>query len=305
MNHSPDDRLKRTATVAEVATHSFNDMLAKYHARKAAGEPPVQPTIEPPPNKPLHLLTDDELQRGVRTCSHCHGRGILSHDVPVTDERFGKVQHCPDCFPFKEEQRRREQYTRMAPRIARYSLLRGDLLTCEFANFDRDRAPDPHDAIYEWAKTVIGRGTARPWVYVYGEVGNGKSHLSAAAANGLTRAHIPLIFGTMPDTLAMITDAPMEARPVIIRYLQTVPVLILDDFGTEKATDYKLETTFRIINWRYTERLPTLFSSNIPPLHLPEIRISSRIKDKAVCNIVLNAGDDYRKLNIEERQTRA
>ncbi|MBN2003778.1 MAG: ATP-binding protein [Anaerolineae bacterium] len=294
-------------TAAAVARLTFEQVLTNYRQQKAAGEPaPPRAEVAPPPNKPVHLLTDDELQQGVLVCTHCQGVGYYSLDVPVTDERFGKLLDCPYCLPFKTELRRREQFTRLTPLLAPYSLLRGVLLEHEFTNFNRDLTQgendrNPYDVARHWALSVIGKGDAPPWAYIYGDAGNGKTHLLAAAANGLTRAHIPLIFATMPDTLAMILDAQMEMRETLIRYLQIVPVLIIDDFGTEKPTEYKVETTFRIINWRYTERRPTLFSSNIPPAYLPEIRISSRIMDKALCIVAHNQGSNYRERDVTER----
>lgn len=296
-----------TSPIGAVARQTFDEVLAAYQAKKKA---PPTPTIAvvPPPHKPAHLLTEDELRRGVQACSNCGGLGYFRLDVAVTDERFGKLLPCPDCAPFQQELRRREQFAKLLPRIAPYSLLRGELLKHEFNNFDRqateqDDGPNPHDVARTWALGVIGKADALPWAYIYGDTGNGKTHLLAAAANGLTRANVPLIFATMPDTLAMILDAPMELRETFIRYLQTVPTLLIDDFGTEKATDWKVETTFRIINWRYTERRPTLFSSNTPPAYLPEMRLSSRLLDKAMCIVVCNRAPDYRQLAVSERKS--
>ncbi|MBN2006452.1 MAG: ATP-binding protein [Anaerolineae bacterium] len=301
-----ESRLETTEPITEIARLTFEQALAQYQTRKTAPEEPAAPVVSPPPAKPTHMLTDEELQRGILACNRCHGIGYYSLDVPVTDERFGKLIDCPDCIPFKTELRRREQFVRLTPLIAPYSLLRGALLEHEFSNFDRAATQttdglNPYDVARNWALAVIGKGEAPPWAYIYGDAGNGKTHLLAAAANGLARARVPLIFATMPDTLAMILDASMEMRETVIRYLQTVPVLLLDDFGTEKTTDWKVETTFRIINWRYTERRPTLFSSNIPPAYLPEIRISSRILDKAVCTVVFNQATNYREREVVER----
>jgi DNA replication protein DnaC len=70
--------------------------------------------------------------------------------------------------------------------------------------------------------------------------------------------------------------------------------LILDDFGTQNATAWAQEKLFQIINYRYTNKLPTVITTN---LMLDEIegRIRSRLQDDDFVRHVRISAPDYRR----------
>lgn len=84
---------------------------------------------------------------------------------------------------------------------------------------------------------------------------------------------------------------PME----IIDRLSRVPLLVLDDVGAEKTTDYVLQSAYLIFNRREQNEMPIYGTSN---LSLEEIgrklddRIASRIR--GMCHVVAVGGDDQR-----------
>lgn len=72
-------------------------------------------------------------------------------------------------------------------------------------------------------------------------------------------------------------------------------ILILDDVGAEKLTDWVAETFYLIVNKRYNEMLPTIFSSNLAVGELAEMlgdRTASRIVE--MCDIIKIDGEDRR-----------
>ena len=79
--------------------------------------------------------------------------------------------------------------------------------------------------------------------------------------------------------------------------IKTENILLLDDLGAEKQTDWVLEILYRLINYRYEQMLPTFFSSNYSLQELSEKigdRVVSRIVEK--CDIVKIEGEDRRLL---------
>ena len=44
--------------------------------------------------------------------------------------------------------------------------------------------------------------------------------------------------------------------------MHTIPLLILDDLGREKTTDWTRDVLYDLINYRYSHRLPTIFTTN-------------------------------------------
>jgi DNA replication protein DnaC len=84
-------------------------------------------------------------------------------------------------------------------------------------------------------------------------------------------------------------------------------VLVLDELGASKPTDWVRDTMTQIINTRYNDRKLTIITSNYldEPLNPNEetladrvgVRLRSRLHE--MCKIVLIKGEDYRvKLNI-------
>jgi DNA replication protein DnaC len=69
---------------------------------------------------------------------------------------------------------------------------------------------------------------------------------------------------------------------------------VLDDFGTQNATGWAQEKLFQIINFRYTNRLPTVITSNLV-LGDIEPRIRSRLEDPELATIYRILAPDYRR----------
>ena len=72
-------------------------------------------------------------------------------------------------------------------------------------------------------------------------------------------------------------------------------LLFIDDIGAEKMTEWVAETFYLILNYRYNEMLPTIFTSNLSPSELAE-----RIGDRIVSRII--GSSDVIKLDGEDRR---
>ena len=72
-------------------------------------------------------------------------------------------------------------------------------------------------------------------------------------------------------------------------------ILFLDDIGAEKPSDWVMETFYLIINKRYNEKLPIVFTSNLSIEQLAQT-ISDRIASRVVetCDIYELVGKDRR-----------
>lgn len=133
---------------------------------------------------------------------------------------------------------------------------------------------------------------------IHGSVGTGKTYIAAALVYDLLRTvpHNRIMFATMPDVLDRIraTYNGGERDDVLQRAL-SVPVLVLDDLGTEKVTDWVREKVYQIINRRYNEQLTTICTTNLAPSglarHIGE-RTVSRLME--MCRVVKLDGTDRR-----------
>lgn len=102
-------------------------------------------------------------------------------------------------------------------------------------------------------------------LFITGGVGTGKTHLAASIANELIKNEIPVVFGTLINLLNDIKDSYSsdgEKEGYIIEKYSKVNMLIIDDLGKERPSEWTLEKLFTIINNRYENNLPVIITTN-------------------------------------------
>ena len=136
---------------------------------------------------------------------------------------------------------------------------------------------------------------------IYGPVGTGKTALAVATLYhlGLTENPRPrMMFVSVPQLLAEIRsgyDKGSDADRGIMRRALDADVLVLDDFGAERVTDWVQEQQYTVINHRYNKMLPIIATTN-----LPKARLAAHIGDRAasrlweMCEVLKLEGADRR-----------
>ncbi|GAB4578591.1 MAG: hypothetical protein Fur0022_13270 [Anaerolineales bacterium] len=135
------------------------------------------------------------------------------------------------------------------------------------------------------------------WLLLQGKYGCGKTHLAAAIANEAVTLGVPTLFLTVPDlldTLRFAYNDPEFSFEERFEEIRHIPLLILDDFGTQNATNWAQEKLFQIVNFRYINRLPLVITSNLS-LEEIEPRIRSRLQDPELVTRVQIHAPDYRR----------
>ena len=135
-----------------------------------------------------------------------------------------------------------------------------------------------------------------------GPVGTGKTHLAAAIIReGLKKSDTwNYRFVEVPALLSEIragfntrsSDSPLKM-------IEEADLLILDDLGAEKVTDWVREQLYLVINQRYSEMKPTVITTN-DSLEELEANVSQRTVSRIMdmCDGVLLTGEDYRKKRL-------
>ena len=138
-------------------------------------------------------------------------------------------------------------------------------------------------------------------IYFYGPVGTGKTYLlygilRRLRAIGSSPYHTSL--WNVPNTLANLRKAYSDGgggEEEIDKEIKFNEILLLDDFGAEKITEWNTEIMYRLINYRHENMLPTFFASNLSIEELAERsgdRLASRIVES--CDVIKIGGDDRR-----------
>ena len=255
------------------------------------------------------LRLDDQI------CPHC-GREIESEwneFPPAIQRKFGKpgewyYHRCtPEC-EMKNDQREWERMRRDArvETLQKKSGLSKRMMNYGLDNFrpmvseSTQRAlAKVTDYIMNWDENQeAGKG-----LYLCGGVGTGKTHLAVAVLNELIRRRrIPALFVTVPellDNLRGTYDNPGRNLDEWMDAVKNADFLVLDDLGSEKPTAWVQERIFVIVNHRYREALPTVFTSNIGPKDLATQlgeRTASRIIAMCPGNWISLEGADYREM---------
>ena len=140
----------------------------------------------------------------------------------------------------------------------------------------------------------------------WGDVGTGKSYAAACIANALLEMRIPVLMTNFSKMLNQMGGLYSEERFSYISSLSGFSLLIIDDLGIERSTDYAKEQVYSIIDERYKSGLPVIVTTNLTiedlrcPMQLADARIYSRILE--MCTPVHVAGSDRRTAAGKSKQ---
>lgn len=149
--------------------------------------------------------------------------------------------------------------------------LRERLIACGFPPVCLDRPPseylidDDNREAVETAREFVSSPEGKKGLYICGGFGTGKTWLAVLIGRKLAERSKCVCFGTFSELTNQLLRALKregEYGPLWNRFTKKADLLIIDDIGKEKPTEWKLQTLFDIIDTRECNGLPTVFTSN-------------------------------------------
>lgn len=225
-------------------------------------------------------------------CSHCKGAGFLRRDLPPNDPNFGRAVVCR-CTTDKLKTRRQERLVKLS-NLGMLSRFTFDTFSLDDKTMNAQQVQNRQKALdicRQYAEKPEG------WLVLKGGYGGGKTHLAAGIANERISKGELTLFVVVPDLLDYLraTYGPNSQVGYDQRFNQVrnMPLLILDNFGTQASTPWAQEKLFQIINYRYNGQLPTVITTNVP-LDEIDLRIRSRLLDPRISQVLtVDAQDSH------------
>jgi DNA replication protein DnaC len=117
----------------------------------------------------------------------------------------------------------------------------------------------------------------------WGEVGGGKTYAAACIANALLDRGVPVMVTSLPKIINSGWD-----KGEIISQLHRYPLMVLDDLGVERNSEYSLETVYTVLDERRKAQKPLIITTNLTlkemraPMDRAHDRIYSRVFEMCV-----------------------
>jgi DNA replication protein DnaC len=175
-----------------------------------------------------------------------------------------------------------------------------------FDNFYLDGFDKPEDIQkkLEWCQQFahqIVAGTCKDCLFMRGDVGRGKTHLSSAIANVVLSGGKTVIYKRAADLFDMIRQYKYEEGTdrwhEVLEQLIGCDLLVIDDLGAERTTDFVTEQLVLLLEERNYRNKPWIINSNLKLSQIQDTyntRVSDRIMDRATM-ILLERKNSYRK----------
>lgn len=197
-----------------------------------------------------------------------------------------------------EEMRRIEaEQMQRVRELAQYSIMDERLRTATFA-----QARETEDSkrplriakryVEHWSDVSVGELNG---LLLYGPTGTGKSFLAACIANALMDKSVPVLM----TSIIKLTGIHPEELGETVRQMKRAHLLILDDLGAERGTDFKLEQVYNIIDERCNNKKPMVVTTNLSMDQMKNAgdmrynRIWERVR--SMCYPVRMDGESWRK----------
>ena len=143
---------------------------------------------------------------------------------------------------------------------------------------------------------------------LWGDTGTGKSFIAGCVANALLEKGVPVLMTNFARILNALTSLYNEDRNGYIDSLNEYSLLIIDDLGMERNSEFALEQVFNVIDSRYRSKKPLIVTTN---LTLDELKYSEDIAHRRIYGRILERcvpirvnRRDIRTMNAEKNVAR-
>lgn len=209
------------------------------------------------------------------------------------------------CGKAKLDERKEQELKEELARQRRICFAETNMATWNFANDDGKNA-ELSKAMKNYVSDFTEYKKSGMGLLLFGSVGTGKTYYAACIANALIDEGFKVKmtnFATIANDLWSCED-----KSEYMRNLNRYSLLILDDLGIERSTDYMKEMVYNIVDGRYRSGLPMIVTTNLSWEQLTKAtdigyqRIFDRVIER--CHPIRVEGASRRRQGVRESMER-
>lgn len=200
---------------------------------------------------------------------------------------FGKTSRVPCLCQCASEKIKQEEAERVLSarieELKRAGISDGALRNCTFAQ-DDGTAPKMAMArkyVDNWERML----SENIGFLITGNVGTGKTFMAACIANALLEKCVPVLVTSFPRLLRQFEGFDKDKNRLLAS-LNDFKLLVIDDLGVERQSDFALEQVYTVIDERYKSGKPMIITTNIP---LEELRNPADIRYSRIYDRILES----------------
>lgn len=256
-------------------------------------------------------LREDEFlnEQGLICCSKCHTP--RQKRIQVGERTIEPRCMCvcqSEAYEKQEWERKHREFLDMVERNRSIGLPDPELRKHTFANdlgYNPSQMKKARNYVQHWEEFL----KSATGLLLWGNVGTGKSFLAGCIANALLDKGVPVLMTNFARLLNKLTDFNSGDRNAYIDSFNRYPLLIIDDLGMERNSEFAREQVFSVIDSRYRSQLPLIVTTNLTldeirhPKDLGKARIYDRVLER--CLPIRVNDQNIRELNKVANMDRA
>lgn len=263
----------------------------------------------------------------MKKCSICgkpfkiNNSSLLEKLSAELQEKIGYIPDC-DCFE-KENQKIFDKLEQESQQKCIENKLKTfkdiSIIDEKFLNSTFQKADMSSDVMKlskQYTELFITKGTAPVGLLFHGNVGTGKTFASACISNKLIEARKMVMVLSIGLYMNKLLREWAEAENDVLKRVRECDLLVIDDLGVEKITEYVKDKVFMLIDTRYRTGKPVIVTTNLVLTNKElktqeqldaklsiESRFGSRISDRLaeMCQVCCVKGDSKRGIDTRKK----
>lgn len=242
---------------------------------------------------------------GILMCGKCHGPKQCV--LPKSDGTTRTVPCACDCSVAQNEKENEEKRKRARMQYLD-SMRRTGFPDAEMREWTFDKSDHADQKIENVARKYVENFDAMrkqgTGLLLCGTVGTGKSFLAAAIANELISQGTPCLMTNFSRLISRISEK-FGGDQKYLDNLDRFDLLVIDDLGVERDSDFTWEKVMNVIDSRYRAGLPLIVTTNLSmkdlsdPTDIRRQRVFSRLRE--MCVFLEVRGEDRRGRKMQDK----